>query len=59
MLEKDRLIKTSRFVVRTGFIVNRLFLAAVALGLILSSISPPNSLRCSFSKMLEPMRDRR
>jgi hypothetical protein len=38
MLEKDRLIKTSRFVVRTGFIVNRLFLAAVALGLILSWI---------------------
>jgi hypothetical protein len=38
MLEKDRLIKTSRFVVRTGFIVNRLFLASVALGLILSWI---------------------
>ena len=38
MLEKDRLIKTSRFVVRTGFIVNRLFLAAVALGLLLSWI---------------------
>ena len=38
MLEKDRLIKTSRFVVRTGFIVNRLFLAAVVLGLLLSWI---------------------
>ncbi len=38
MLEKDRLIKTSRFVVRTGFIVNRLFVAAVALGLLLSWI---------------------
>lgn len=38
MLEKDRLINTSRFVVRTGFIVNRLFLAAVALGLLLSWI---------------------
>jgi hypothetical protein len=38
MLEKDRIIKTSRFVVRTGFIVNRLFLAAVAMGLLLSWI---------------------
>lgn len=38
MLEKDRLIKTSRFVVQTGFIVNRLFVAAVALGLLLSWI---------------------
>ena len=46
MLEKDRLIKTSRFVVRTGFIVNRLFLAAVALGLILSWI---------FSSQLAPL----
>ncbi len=36
MLEKDRLIKTSRFVVRTGFIVNRLFLVAVVSGLLLS-----------------------
>lgn len=36
MLEKDRLIKTSRFVVRTGFAVNRLFVAAVSLGLLFS-----------------------
>jgi hypothetical protein len=36
MLEKDRLIKTSRIVVRSGFIVNRLFLAAVVSGLLLS-----------------------
>jgi hypothetical protein len=36
MLEKDKLIKTSRFVVHAAFIVNRLFLAAVALGLLLS-----------------------
>lgn len=33
MLEKDKLIKTSRLVVRTGFIVNRVFAAAVMLGL--------------------------
>ena len=36
MLEKDGLIKTSRIVVRSGFIVNRLFLAAVVSGLLLS-----------------------
>jgi hypothetical protein len=35
-LEKDTLIKTSRLVVHTGFILNRIFLAAVALGLLLS-----------------------
>ena len=38
MLEKDSLIKTSRFVVRTGFFVNRLFAAAVLLGLVLSRL---------------------
>ena len=38
MLEKDRLIKTSRLLVHTGFIVNRLFLASVTLGLLLSWI---------------------
>jgi hypothetical protein len=38
MLAKDKLIKTSRFVVRAGFIVNRVFLAAVILGLLLSWI---------------------
>ena len=36
MLEKDKLISTSRFVVRTGFIANRVFLAAVALALLLT-----------------------
>jgi hypothetical protein len=35
-LQKDRLIKTSRIVVRSGFVVNRLFLAAVVSGLLLS-----------------------
>ena len=36
MLAKDKLIQTSRLVVRTGFIVNRVFLAAVILALLLS-----------------------
>ena len=36
MLERDRLIRTSYLAVRTGWIVNRLFLAAVVLGLLLS-----------------------
>jgi uncharacterized membrane protein len=38
MLGKDKLIEGSRFVVRTGFVVNRLFLVAVAMGLLLSWI---------------------
>ena len=38
MLKKDSLIKTSRFVVRTAFFVNRLFAAAVLLGLVLSQL---------------------
>jgi hypothetical protein len=37
---KDRLIKSSQFVVRTGFVVNRVFLAGVAMGLLLSWIFP-------------------
>ena len=40
MLKKDNLIKISRIVVRVGFIVNRLFLAAVLLGLLVSWIFP-------------------
>jgi hypothetical protein len=51
MLEKDRLIKTSRIVVRSGFIVNRLFLAAVVSGLLLSLLFS--------SKVPEAMRGRR
>lgn len=40
MSGKDKLIKGSWFAVRTGFAVNRLFLVAVALGLLLSWIFP-------------------
>ncbi|MGD0890593.1 MAG: DUF2975 domain-containing protein [Terracidiphilus sp.] len=38
MLEKDKLIRTSRLVVKTGLLINRLFLAAVMVGLLLSFI---------------------
>ena len=38
---KDRLIQTSRLVVRTAVVTNRLFLLAVTLGLLLSWIFPP------------------
>ena len=37
---KDRLIKGSRLVVRTAIVLNRLFLAAVVVGLLLSWIFP-------------------
>jgi hypothetical protein len=40
MLVPDKLIKSSRFVVRIGLVVNRLFLVAVVIGLILSWIFP-------------------
>jgi hypothetical protein len=38
MLAKDKLIRTSRLVVKTGSLINRLFLAAVVVGLLLSVI---------------------
>jgi hypothetical protein len=40
MLGKDKLIRSSSFVVRTGFVVNRVFLVGVAMGLLLSWIFP-------------------
>ena len=40
MLGKDKLMQSSRLVVRPGFVVNRVFLVAVALGLLLSWIFP-------------------
>ncbi len=35
---KDRLLQSSRLVVRAGFVINRLFFIAVSFGLLLSSI---------------------
>jgi hypothetical protein len=40
MLSKDKLITSSRIVVRIGIVVNRVFLGAVTLGLLMSWIFP-------------------
>ena len=46
---KDRLIQSSRLVVKTAAVINRLFLAAVILGLLFSAIFPTQ-----FATLMQP-----